>query len=203
MIVKIYQSLNISARAAFNGINFLAHARHHRKHKAICGVNKPRAALCALAIILGLSMSAPIKPVFAVGLSAAELESLSQVQLGDINIDRYTGLFASGYDLVAYFLDQELVQGNKDLQLTIGTATFMFKNSANRDAFILSPQIYMTQFGGYCAMQMARDRQVEGNPEIWAIYRDRLFFFHSKQLREQWLEAPGGFAAQAQTHWTH
>ena len=137
----------------------------------------------------------------AVGLRPEIIIELEKQNLGRVIVDPHTGLAAGGFDPVAYFLNKVPVQGNPRVEATFTTATYRFVSSANRDVFLRSPLIYQPRFGGRGAMQMARGLAVEGNPKVWAIFKNRLFFFHSVALRNEWLTAPDGFAAQAEIEW--
>ncbi|MEM1364942.1 MAG: YHS domain-containing (seleno)protein [Pseudomonadota bacterium] len=146
-----------------------------------------------------------VAPAGAVGLDQEDRIDLQRFDIGPFVADVHTGVALGGFDPVEFFLSRMAVDGNPKLQATMRSgslrSTFYFRTIANRDAFLQSPQVYLPRFGANCAMQLARGREVTGNPEIWALYRNRLFVFHSASLRDEWLAAPGGFSAQAEKIW--
>jgi hypothetical protein len=141
----------------------------------------------------------------ALGLTDPAAGFFSAAEIGPFLSDPYTGIAAGGFDPVAFFVNREAILGDEDIQVTMlargDFATFKFQSVANKDAFLASPELYLARFGGHCAMQMARYKKVAGNPKIWAIYDNRLFFFHSAELREQWLKRPGGLAITGRENW--
>ncbi|MEN0088642.1 MAG: YHS domain-containing (seleno)protein [Pseudomonadota bacterium] len=159
--------------------------------------------VAALTVSLGTAASVP--PALAIGLDQEDRDALQKVNIGPFVVDAHTGVALGGFDPVEFFLSRRAVDGDPSLQVSMRSgslrSTFYFRTIANRDAFLQSPQVYLPRFGGYCAMQLARGRQVKGNPLIWALYRDRLFVFHSAKLRDEWLKSPGGFAAHGETLW--
>lgn len=176
MRLKVFQLLNIASRSV---------------------------SAAALAAALGAGLT--LGHAWALGLDKEDQDALQQVDIGPFVVDTHTGVGLGGFDPVEFFLSKQTVSGNPDLQVSMRSgslrSTFYFSTIANRDAFLQSPQIYLPRFGGHCAMQLARGREVTGNPRIWALYRNRLFLFHSAQLRDEWLTSPGGFAAKGEKLW--
>ncbi|MEO0496361.1 MAG: YHS domain-containing (seleno)protein [Pseudomonadota bacterium] len=156
-------------------------------------------------IAVALSTALSAGHAWAIGLDDEERQTLQSKNIGPFVVDTHTGVALGGFDPVEFFLSKRTVDGKPDLQVSMRSgslrSTFYFRTIANRDAFLQSPQIYLPRFGGHCAMQLARGREVSGNPRIWALYRNRLFLFHSAALRDEWLKSPGGFAAKGEKLW--
>src|SRR5690606_12890159 len=76
-----------------------------------------------------------------------------------------------------------------------------FVNAANRDVFSRAPDIYAPQFGGHCAMSLARGYLSEGRPTLYAIEGMKLYLFYSTANREAFLASPHTAVAQASAGW--
>ncbi|MEO0635149.1 MAG: YHS domain-containing (seleno)protein [Pseudomonadota bacterium] len=157
------------------------------------------------ALTAATAMAVVTAPAAGLGLDEEDRQALQRADIGPFVVDDHTGLALGGLDPVEFFLSRKAVNGDPQLQVSMRsgslTSTFYFRTVANRDAFLQSPQIYVPRFGGHCAMQLARGREVAGNPRIWALYRDRVFLFHSAALRDEWLQSPGGYAVRGESLW--
>jgi YHS domain-containing protein len=105
-------------------------------------------------------------------------------QTKDIVTNFLTGVAISGYDPVSYFTEAEPVLGTSLYEYTWNGVPWYFATEANRDIFILAPEVYAPLFGGHCAMSMARGFRSDGNPTIYRIIDDRLVLFYSVGNRE-------------------
>jgi len=112
-----------------------------------------------------------------------------------------TGLALSGFDPVAYFTDHAPRLGHADLELNHDGAVWRFLNPGNRDAFRDHPDTYTPRFGGYDPVGVTRNRSVAGNPQVWAIVGDRLYFFYSEADRDAFVRAPGRILEVAERNW--
>jgi len=112
-----------------------------------------------------------------------------------------TGLALSGFDPVAYFADHDARLGRADLEMGHDGAVWRFLNPGNRDAFREHPATYTPRFGGYDPVGVARNRSVAGNPQVWAIVGDRLYFFYSEDERAAFIKAPGRVLEVAERNW--
>jgi len=82
-----------------------------------------------------------------------------------------------GYDVVAYFKSKKAVKGDANISYRYKSVNWYFSSTQNRDAFEANPQNYFLAFGGFCAYELADEKLVNADPEIWYIYNDTLFLF--------------------------
>lgn len=115
--------------------------------------------------------------------------------------DPDTGFALGGYDVVAYFLQAEPVQGRAAHEARWQGDYFRFVNEGNRQAFLADPGVYLPAFGGHSPVQMAAGRLAEGDPRIWLVEGGRLLFFTSQAERRQWQMGRNSFARRANRHW--
>ena len=113
-----------------------------------------------------------------------------------------TGVALEGNDPVSYFTEKEPLAGTLDLAYDWGGVTWYFANQANMDVFKANPEIYAPQFGGYCAMGVARGFLSDGNPRVYAMIGQRLYLFYSTANRDAFLMSPKKAMTDAVEQWT-
>src|SRR3977135_3236354 len=62
------------------------------------------------------------------------------------------GLAVKGYDPVSYFTTGKPTPGLAEFSTTYKWATYRFSSAENRDRFIATPEKFVPQYGGYCAL---------------------------------------------------
>jgi YHS domain-containing protein len=112
-----------------------------------------------------------------------------------------TGVAISGYDPVSYFTEPEPLLGSSLYEYEWNGVPWYFATEANRDIFMLAPEVYAPLFGGHCAMSMARGFLSDGNPSIYRIVEDRLVLFYSVGNREAFDLARASMFPQAVSFW--
>lgn len=130
-------------------------------------------------------------------LAPVQAQAISDRVIHDV----YSGIAIGGYDPVAYFAQHEARKGVRLYELALNNSYWRFANEGNMLAFRDAPNIYAPAYGGYGVLSIASGRLTPGNPEIWAIYKDRLFFFFTTAERRQWLSDPEGYILQADVRW--
>ncbi len=111
--------------------------------------------------------------------------------------DPTSGLALSGYDPVAYFVDHRARRGKAAHELTWMGVSWRFVNKGNMHAFKDHPETYAPQYGGHGAFMAARGYSTGGNPQLWTIYGQKLYVFHSPANRFSWFAAPDLFIRKA------
>ena len=134
------------------------------------------------------------------GLIWASCPSLAQEHVNVI-VDNYTGYAINGVDPVSYFTSDKPVQGRDEYEQRWGGVSWRFANEGNRQAFLVSPQIYMPQFGGYDPISLSRGTLTEGDPNLFLVYHDRVYFFFSVYTREDFLHRPSRTLRSAEQGW--
>jgi YHS domain-containing protein len=150
---------------------------------------KPHLYACAGAILaLGVALIA--------GYSVSRAATTERVV-----VDRHTGLAIYGVDPVAYFTDRRRVLGRAEFEYRHAGAIWRFDNEGNRAAFMADPEVYMPRFGGYDPIGIARGVSTAGFPDLWALFDDRLYLFHSGEARRTFLANPSAVIAAAAARW--
>lgn len=90
-------------------------------------------------------------------------------------------LMLQGYDVVAYFTDNQARQGDKAHRSQYAATDFYFASSTNKTLFDASPEKYLPQFGGFCVNGILYAIPMGGDPGFWRIYDDKLYIFGSER----------------------
>jgi putative intracellular protease/amidase/YHS domain-containing protein len=105
---------------------------------------------------------------------------------GDAPLNKAVAL--RGLDPVLLTQGKE-VKGKPDLSVTREGFRYLFADAQNRERFQKDPERYEIQFRGQCAaMPTAR-----ANPELFTVYKERIYAFGSEQCKESFLDRPGEF----------
>ncbi len=150
------------------------------------------------------NMSSIVRFVRIVATAASlflAVTSAGALENGHFVIDSATGFAADGYDPVAYFADGTLREGKSEHEAMWGKVAWRFANEGNRDAFLRDPFVYAPSFGGRCPVALAQGHPAEGDPRLWVIYKDRLYFFYSQQNLREFQANPATIVAQAGDTW--
>jgi YHS domain-containing protein len=117
----------------------------------------------------------------------------------------YTGIFSnlalSGYDSVAYFTENKPVKGKSAHSTQYKGAEWRFKSAEHLALFVVDPNKYAPQYGGYCAWAAAHNSASKGDPLAWTIYEDKLYLNYDKDIRVLWLADIVDKIAAADTIW--
>ncbi len=107
-------------------------------------------------------------------LVLASLSSFSQVDPIDKN-----GLAIGGYDLVSYFENGKAVKGSESIKTILNATTYYFTTKENQQLFEASPEKYLPQYEGYCALAVSYGKKISIDPQTFKITDGKLYlFFH-------------------------
>jgi YHS domain-containing protein len=137
----------------------------------------------------------------AVAASVAMPGTRSGAAAGPVIVNWHTGLAIHGFDPVSYFADGKALEGRADVEYVFEGATWRFRNEANRTVFSAHPEIYSPRFGGYDPLPLARGVATPGNPLLWLVYANRLYFFHDPQSRASFAADPKVVIAASEAKW--
>ena len=140
----------------------------------------------------------------AIGIIAETVvkEHLNTVQNPAISTDTL-GVAIQGYDPVAYITDKRATKGNAQYFAVWEKALWFFVSEENRKRFIADPASYLPGFGGYCTYCMSLGHKLHGDPNAWAVYKNKLYLHQSTDLRDKWLKDPDTYLEKAEAMWTN
>ena len=108
---------------------------------------------------------------------------------------------AGGYDVVAYFTDNQPIKGKQEHQTEWQGAMWLFSSAENRDKFTADPEQYAPQYGGYCAWAMAKGDLAKGNPKRWKIVDNKLYLNYNRTIQKLWERDIPGMIERGDAQW--
>ncbi|CAN7172414.1 YHS domain-containing (seleno)protein [Rhizobium sp. LjRoot98] len=130
--------------------------------------------------------------LFASG-AAAEDPLVNTGYFGDVAI--------RGYDPVAYFTQNEAVEGSEKYSHHWLGATWHFVSAENRDLFIKEPARYAPQYGGYCADGVSLGTVTTNiDPKAWRIIEGKLYISYDPGAADGFEKNPAK-VGNSQKHW--
>jgi len=121
------------------------------------------------------------------------------------NYNLKKGFMAEGYDVVAYF-ENKAAKGNDKFTTEFENAKYKFSSAENLKSFLKNPEMYVPQYGGYCAYAVAvKGEKIGINPKSFQIIDGELYLFYDSwgiDTLEKWNEEGGRkLKKQADTNW--
>ena len=115
------------------------------------------------------------------------------------------GIAAQGFDIVSFF-NGSPKKGSASHTAEYGGGKFQFSSEANKVKFETSPEAFAPQYGGFCAIAMSEDKEVDPNPKSWEIRDGKLYFFTRMlfgiiDAKRQWVKKPEELRDLADTAW--
>ncbi len=98
-----------------------------------------------------------------------------------------------GYDPMSYFEGGKPQLGNKKYVANYEGVEYYFINQANKNTFVVNPNKYLPEFGGWCSMTLAMGRATTPKYDNFIVSDGKLFLFErtlSVNGRELWLKDP-------------
>jgi YHS domain-containing protein len=117
-----------------------------------------------------------------------------------VNVDQ-NGVTLRGYDPVAYFKQNRAVKGDPKFSSTYGGATYYFASASDKAEFDKSPAKYAPQYGGYCAHSMTKRKLRDIDPNVFYIYKGKLYVCSSSQAAKAFSSNPDADIKKADANW--
>ncbi len=134
-----------------------------------------------------LTITAAIPAVLCALLLGLAVPARAEALVQTIVTDPLTGVALEGYDPVSYFTEPVPLLGKPDHEYVWQGVPWYFATAANRDVFMLNPDVYAPQYGGHCVMSLSRGFLSDGKPRLYAIERMKLYLFYSVANREAFM----------------
>ncbi|MBR9728058.1 YHS domain-containing (seleno)protein [Shewanella intestini] len=135
----------------------------------------------------------------ALGLFALILMGCTSIDKQPVYND--AGNAIEGYDVVAYFSDNQAKKGLAQFSSDYKGAKWLFSSKAHKALFDTNPEQYMPQYGGYCAYAMSSGFVVSVDPQAFTVYQDKLYLNYSLSVRKNWLKRKQQYIKEADAHW--
>jgi YHS domain-containing protein len=117
-----------------------------------------------------------------------------------VNVDQ-NGVILKGYDPVAYFKQNKAIKGDPKYSSSYGGATYYFASKGDKAEFERSPTKYAPQYGGFCANSMTKRKLKDIDPNVFAVYRDKLYVCSSPKAKKSFFSDPDTNIKKADANW--
>lgn len=113
----------------------------------------------------------------------------------------------TGTDVVAYFSlppEEDAIKGNDEFTYQWQGATWKFSNETNRQKFILNPEHYAPQYGGYYAFAVGSGKKgftTSIRPNSWTISDNKLYLNHNRSSYKLFIKNIEKRISKADAHW--
>ncbi|HEX4843481.1 MAG TPA: YHS domain-containing (seleno)protein [Limnobacter sp.] len=111
------------------------------------------------------------------GAMTAQNPSAGLSPVNAIAMDQSDRVMLFGADVVAYFTQNQYVQGQADIRSTYKDVDFYFSNPAHKALFDAEPEKYLPQYGGYCANGIMFGIPWGGNAQDFSVVDGKLYIF--------------------------
>lgn len=102
-----------------------------------------------------------------------------------------------GYDVTAYFVLGRAVKGVPQLSLVWNGATYLFASEEARELFTADPAKYIPAFGSHCPVSLAKGKQIDGKPNAFRVYEEKLYLFTGEEAAREFDLDPEGTLTKA------
>ena len=126
--------------------------------------------------------------------------ALAGTKVAPVNVDK-KGLALHGYDPVTYFEQDRPQPGSETFAYIFMGATWRFVSTENRDKFAQNQDMYIPQFGGYCAKAVSENDTADVDPLAFKIVNGKLYLNYDPKVQELWEQDIPGRIAKAEKNW--
>ena len=106
-----------------------------------------------------------------------------------------------GYDPVAYFTQGRPARGSDALVHVHEGAAYRFSSQAHLDRFKQDPELFLPQYGGFCAYGVSVGKKFDGDPRLWKIEDGKLYLNLNEEIYATFLEDVDGNVEKADRNW--
>lgn len=111
------------------------------------------------------------------------------------------GTAIDGYDTTAYWHIGVPSKGTAAHVVQWAGVPWQFATEQDAAEFATTPAAFAPQYGGYCTRAMSFEKIVNGDPEVWRIYADKLYLFALPVGGVKFDEGADAMIAKAQSFW--
>ncbi|MFK7732608.1 MAG: YHS domain-containing (seleno)protein [Pseudomonadales bacterium] len=131
----------------------------------------------------------------------ASVMAINATAADPINTSFFGNIAIEGYDPVAYFQQNQAVEGSKKYQHEWQGAKWNFSSGANRDLFAADPTKYAPQYGGYCAYAVSQNTTAGVDPDQFTILDGKLYLNYNAKIQKKWQQDRDSYIDQADKNW--
>ena len=110
-------------------------------------------------------------------------------------------LMLKGADVVAYFTQNQHLQGSPAIRSSHQGVTFHFANADHKALFDKAPSKYLPQYGGFCANGIAYGIPWGGDADTWKMINGKLYIFGGQGSKDAFFIDEQANLALAEKYW--
>jgi hypothetical protein len=133
-------------------------------------------------------------------LALALVQSGAALAVDPVN-ETLLGVAVKGTDVVAYFTEGRVREGERAHSFEWMDAKWRFASAEHRDLFAADPEKYAPAYGGYCAYAVSQGATAPIDPEAWKIVDGRLYLNLDRDIQQIWEQDVPGYIAKADENW--
>lgn len=111
------------------------------------------------------------------------------------------GVAVARYDVVSYFDQKKPMKGDPMYSYQYNGAKYNFVSRQHLNLFAKSPEAYLPQYGGYCAVGTSMGHKADIDPESWAVIDGKLYLNSGKRAQNLFNKDPHSAIKQADENW--
>ncbi len=111
------------------------------------------------------------------------------------------GVALRGNDAVALATGLEVTPGQAVFTVEHDGVAYYFASESTMQRFAENPDRYLPQYGGFCALGVAKGKKLDANPRFADIVDGELYVFLNAAVFEAYQEDKEGILAQAAANW--
>ena len=111
------------------------------------------------------------------------------------------GVALRGNDAVALATGLEVMAGQAVFTVEHDGVAYYFSSEATMQRFAANPESYLPQYGGFCALGVAKGKKLDANPRFADIVDGKLYVFLNAAVFEAYQKDKEGILAQAAANW--
>ena len=81
-------------------------------------------------------------------------------------------------------------------------AAYRFVSESNHKRFEKNPARYLPRYGGFCAYGVSVGKKFDGDPRVFKIVDDTLYFNLNPEIKATWVKDIPGNIRKADRNWT-
>ena len=117
------------------------------------------------------------------------------------DVNQTDGLALRGFDPVAYFTQNKALKGEPQLTTVYKGVTYEFASKEDQATFQGNPEMYVPQFGGFCAFAVSKGVKADIDPHAFAINDGKLYVNYSERALKAYQEDIKGNTGKADHNW--
>ncbi|WP_409432499.1 YHS domain-containing (seleno)protein [Litorimonas sp. RW-G-Af-16] len=109
-------------------------------------------------------------------------------------------LAVQGYDVMSFYAGTPQL-GKAEFKTEYAGAEWQFVNQGNLDLFQMNPEMFIPEYGGYCAWAVAKGKLAKGSPDYYYVEDGKLYLNFNGRIKRRWDKNRDGFVALADAKW--